>query len=57
MTGAVPAVARHAWERLRGTREWLDIDGGHFGLLHWPSALFYQAAAAQVRFLRQHLLR
>jgi fermentation-respiration switch protein FrsA (DUF1100 family) len=56
MPASAPAVARKVWERLGGPREWQDIEGGHFGLLYWPSELFDQAASAQVRFLRHHLM-
>ena len=56
MPGAAPAVARDAYERLSGPREWLDIDGGHFGLLYVPSPEFDRASSAQARFLSGQLL-
>lgn len=57
MPGSVPSVARDAYERVPGPKEWLDIDGGHFGLLYFPSPEFEQASTAQTRFLAQRLLR
>jgi len=36
-------------------KELLEIDGGHFGLLHYPSALFDQATGAQRDFLLRSL--
>lgn len=56
MVGAVPAVTYDAFHRLRGPKEWLDVDGGHFGLLYWPSRAFSYTATAQARFLAAHLL-
>jgi uncharacterized protein len=56
MPGAAPAVARDTYERLGGPREWMDIGGGHFGLLYAPSPEFDQASAAQARFLSYRLL-
>jgi uncharacterized protein len=55
MAAAVPAVARVAYEQLAGPKEWLEIDGGHFGLLYYPSPEFARASSAQTRFLTEHL--
>jgi hypothetical protein len=52
---AAPAVARDAFENVRGPKEWIDLDGGHFGLLYHPGEAFDRASAAQARFLRTHL--
>ncbi|HET6320183.1 MAG TPA: hypothetical protein VFG86_27310 [Chloroflexota bacterium] len=49
------AVARAAYDQLGGQKQWLDIDGGHFGLLYVPSPEFDFASSAQARFLSQHL--
>ena len=51
MPAAVPGVARDIYDRLTVAKEWLDIDGGHFGLLYHPSAEFERASTAQARFL------
>jgi dienelactone hydrolase len=55
MPGASPAVARTAYERLAGPKELLQIDGGHFGLLYHPGALFDRVSRAQRDFLVRHL--
>jgi hypothetical protein len=55
MPGASPAVARDAYEKLVGPREWIEIDGGHFGLLYFPSEEFERASCGQARFLSDHL--
>jgi pimeloyl-ACP methyl ester carboxylesterase len=54
MPGSVPAVARDAFEKIPAPKEWLEIDGGHFGLLYFPSPEFNQASSAQARFLVKH---
>jgi uncharacterized protein len=56
MVHADPAVSRAAFELLPAEKQWYDIDGGHFGLLHHPSALFAEASGAQSRFLSDRLL-
>lgn len=43
------------FERISGPRKWVDIDGGHFGLLWHPSDLFDQASRAQIGFLKAYL--
>jgi hypothetical protein len=55
MPGAVPAVARGVFAALGGPKELAEIDGGHFGLLHYPSQLFDEASSAQRDFLLRHL--
>jgi uncharacterized protein len=56
MPGAIPAVARAAYECIPAKKELIEIAGGHFGLLHYPSDLFDQAAQAQRDFLVRFLL-
>jgi pimeloyl-ACP methyl ester carboxylesterase len=56
MAGANPAVARAAYDSIPAKKELIEIAGGHFGLLHYPSDLFDQAAQAQRDFLVRHLL-
>jgi len=55
MPGAVPAVSRDAFDRMTGPKQWVDIEGGHFGLLYVPSAEFDVAATAQASFVSEHL--
>ncbi len=57
MEGAVSSVTRAVFERLPGPKELLEIDGGHFGLLEYPGALFDQASRAQVAFLARTMSR
>jgi uncharacterized protein len=53
---ALPAVARDAYDNLAGPKESIEIDGGHFGLLYFPSEEFERASSAQALFLSGHLL-
>jgi hypothetical protein len=55
MGGCNPAITRMAFERARGPKEIVEIEGGHFGLLYHPSPLFDHAARAQREFLLRHL--
>jgi hypothetical protein len=55
MPGANPAAARAVHAAIRGPKEIMEIDGGHFGLLHHPSAWFDDASAAQREFLLRAL--
>ncbi len=56
MPRASPAVAHAAYDKVEGPKEWIEIDGGHFGLLYFPSEEFKRASSAQARFLSDHLL-
>ena len=40
---------------MRCRKQWADIDGGHFGLLYYPSEIFDQASAGQCTFLVEAL--
>jgi dienelactone hydrolase len=55
MPGADPEVARIAFDHAPPPKEACEIEGGHFGLLHYPSALFDQASGAERSFLLRHL--
>ncbi len=55
MPGANPDISRAAFATVPGPKELIEIDGGHFGLLHHPSALFDRASRAQSDFLRRTL--
>lgn len=55
MPGADPEVARIAFDHAPPPKEVREIEGGHFGLLHYPSALFDQASGAERSFLVRHL--
>lgn len=51
-----PAVQRAVFEKISSAKEFYEIDGGHFGLLWHPGALFDEAVERQVRFLKNSLL-
>ena len=55
MAGANPAVARAVFDALTGPNELVEIDGGHFGLLHHPSQWFDDTSSQQRDFLFRHL--
>ena len=55
MDGANPEVTLEIYKRVKQPKEWVDIDGGHFGLLHYPSALFDKSSKAQIDFLNKYL--
>jgi hypothetical protein len=55
MAHANYAVARAAYKSMPGPKQWNDIAGGHFGLLHWPSDLFDEASRVQTEFLEKWL--
>src|SRR5450631_255127 len=46
-----PDVTQATYELLRCPKQWADIDGGHFGLLYYPSEIFAQASKQQCEFL------
>ncbi len=52
MAGARPHVSRAAFDSVRAQKQLVEIDGGHFGLLHYPSELFDDATATQTAFLK-----
>ena len=39
-----PDVTRATYDLMRCPKLWVDIDGGHFGLLYYPSEIFKQAS-------------
>jgi len=55
MPGADSPVARATYERVRGTKELVEIDGGHFGLLYPGTPDFERATAAESGFLARVL--
>lgn len=56
MSGAVPEVSRNAFDNIRAEKEWVEIDGGHFGLLFFPSPEFEHASSVQARFVARYLV-
>lgn len=55
MNGANPKVTKHVYNNIKQPKEWVDIDGGHFGLLYYPSELFDKSSKAQIEFLIKYL--
>lgn len=55
MPGADSRIARMVFDAAPQPKELVEIDGGHFGLLYYPSALFDQCSQAQRGFLIGHL--
>ncbi len=55
MPGSRPDIALMAFDRVPGPKELFEIDGGHFGLLYHPGAIFEVVANAEASFLVQHL--
>ena len=55
MEGANSSISLMAWNVTSQPKEIVEMDGGHFGLLHHPSSLFDQAMNIQSDFLIRHL--
>ena len=55
MPGANSTVSRLVYAQLTSSKELIEMDGGHFGLLYYPSELFDKASKAQCDFLKKHL--
>jgi hypothetical protein len=55
MPGASPRIARMVFDAAPEPKELVEIGGGHFGLLYYPSPLFDQASRVQCEFLLRHL--
>jgi len=55
MPGANSEVARVVFHLAPEPKEKIEIDGGHFGLLYYPSELFEHAGHAQRDFLIRYL--
>ena len=54
MEGAKPEVTKQIFNMLNQPGEWVDISGGHFGLLYYPGSIFEKASKAQIEFLQKH---
>ncbi|WP_347922224.1 alpha/beta fold hydrolase [Pontimicrobium sp. SW4] len=53
MQGASPKVTETIFKSINQSKEWVDISGGHFGLLYYPSQLFEKSSKAQINFLER----
>jgi uncharacterized protein len=54
MPGANSRIARMVFDLAPQPKELIEMDGGHFGLVHYPSRLFEQASKAQQDFLERY---
>ena len=55
MPGANSDVSRFVYSQITSEKKLIEMDGGHFGLLYYPGALFEKTSKAQRDFLVQHL--
>jgi len=55
MLGAKTEISRLVFNQVQGPKEWVEVEGGHFGLLYYPSPIFDQASKAEVDFLKKYL--
>jgi hypothetical protein len=55
MPGAVSEVTRAVFDRISGPKELVEVDGGHFGIIEYPSAAFERASEAQAAWLTRTL--
>lgn len=55
MGGANPVVSTYAFSLAPEPKKLIQIDGGHFGLVYYPSEIFEKASKAQTEFFLQHL--
>ena len=51
VANASPTVARQCFDSIPAIKTWVDITGGHFGLLYEDSDIFNQAVTADKTFL------
>lgn len=54
MEGASNEVTNEVFKMIEKPKELVEIDGGHFGLLHYPSSIFDKSSQAQIDFLNKH---
>ncbi len=55
MPGAVSDVTRAVFDRIPVTAELVEVEGGHFGILEYPSAAFDRAVDTQADYLSRKL--
>jgi len=54
MEGANSDITRHSYDIAPEPKKIVEVDGGHFGIIHYPSPLFDQSSKAQVDFLNEN---
>ena len=55
MEGANSNIARATYNAAPQPKKLVEVDGGHFGIIHYPSSLFNEASQEQVNFLTKYL--
>jgi pimeloyl-ACP methyl ester carboxylesterase len=55
MPGAASHVARAVFDLVPGSKELVEVEGGHFGIVEHPSTAFDRASAAEADFLARVL--
>lgn len=55
MEGASSKIALEIYKSIQQPKEILLVDGGHFGILHYPSSLFDKSSRAQIEFIKKYL--
>lgn len=48
-------VAKEVYDLIPGRKEYMEVEGGHFGLLYYPGEVFNKAVSAQCDFLKKYL--
>lgn len=51
MPGAEAEISQLVFNLVQGPKEWVDLEGGHFGIIYFPSEEFDKASEVQVNFL------
>lgn len=55
MPGANSDVARYAFDLAPEPKKLVEIEGGHFGVVYYPSPIFDKASRIQVDYFKQYL--
>ncbi len=55
MKGANPELSKYIFKNVTKPKEWVDMEGGHFGLLYHPGPLFDKSSRVQIDFLMKYL--
>jgi uncharacterized protein len=55
MVHANYSVTKQVFDLIPGPKQWYDINGGHFGLLYYPSELYSEASRIQTEFFKKNL--
>ncbi|SFZ89369.1 hypothetical protein SAMN05428642_101205 [Flaviramulus basaltis] len=53
MEGASDIISKAVFDKISQPKEIIELDGGHFGLLEYPSELFNESSKSQINFLKK----